>query len=61
MSGRFEVVTTYCDKEVLEGDSVNLAKLDPILYSMSDRTYVRVSVHIANAFEVGKKVGPTAA
>lgn len=56
-----EVVTTYCDKEVLEGNSVNLAKLDPILLSMPDRIYVRVSERVANAFEVGKKVGPTAA
>lgn len=55
-----EVVTTYCDDNVLQENSVDVARVDPIFLNMSHRTYLRVSERVANAFEVGKKLNPSA-
>jgi flavin reductase (DIM6/NTAB) family NADH-FMN oxidoreductase RutF len=49
-----EIVATYCDEELMEGDSVDFAKVEPILFAMYDKSYFRLGERFADAWSVGK-------
>jgi len=49
-----EIVATYCNEELLEGDSINFVRLDPILYIHENRGYWSIGHRFAEAWNVGK-------
>jgi flavin reductase (DIM6/NTAB) family NADH-FMN oxidoreductase RutF len=49
-----KVTGTYCEESVLSDGVVDLAKLQPILFAMTDRGYYGVGKKFANAWSVGK-------
>jgi flavin reductase (DIM6/NTAB) family NADH-FMN oxidoreductase RutF len=49
-----KVVATHCDESVLTDGAVDLEKLQPILFAMTDRGYYGVGKKIAKAWSVGK-------
>ena len=51
-----EVVSTYYDESVLTDGKVDLTKLDPILFGMSDKGYYKIGKRIANAWDIGKEL-----
>lgn len=51
-----EIVETYCDEEYLDGNSVDIARLRPILFTMDDRGYWTVGERFASAWEAGKEL-----
>jgi flavin reductase (DIM6/NTAB) family NADH-FMN oxidoreductase RutF len=50
-----EVIETYCDEGVLTG-IVDLAKVDPILFAMNDRSYWKLGGRFAKAWSIGNKL-----
>lgn len=54
-----EIVATYCEESCLtRGKNVDLAQLDPILYSMSGARYFRLGEQFARAWDAGKTLAP---
>jgi len=51
-----EVVETYCDEGVLTDGIVDLAKVDPILFAMNDRSYWKLGGRFAKAWSIGNKL-----
>ena len=49
-----KVTNTYCDESVLTNGALDLEKLQPILFAMSDRSYWTIGTKLAKAWEVGK-------
>jgi flavin reductase (DIM6/NTAB) family NADH-FMN oxidoreductase RutF len=49
-----EIVETYADERILTDKMVDLAKLQPVLFSMHDRSYWRLGERLAKAWEIGK-------
>jgi flavin reductase (DIM6/NTAB) family NADH-FMN oxidoreductase RutF len=50
------IVNTYCDPSVVTGGVVDVEKVQPILFSMNDRSYFRIGEKIAKAWEIGKEL-----
>ncbi len=48
------VVQTHVSEDCLTGDSLDAAKVDPIVYVTSSRTYARIGDNVAGAFSAGK-------
>lgn len=51
-----EVIATYCDEGVLTDGIVDLAKVEPILFAMNDRSYWKLGERFAKAWSIGKKL-----
>lgn len=51
-----EVIETYCDEGVLTDGIVDLAKVDPILFAMNDRSYWKLGGRFAKAWSIGNKL-----
>jgi flavin reductase (DIM6/NTAB) family NADH-FMN oxidoreductase RutF len=52
-----EIAETYCDEECLtQGKGEDLARVDPILFSMSGARYFRVGEQIGLAWTAGKEL-----
>jgi flavin reductase (DIM6/NTAB) family NADH-FMN oxidoreductase RutF len=49
-----EIKAAYCDDTLLKNDTIELGKVDPILFVMSDRSYWRLGEKFAAAWQVGK-------
>jgi flavin reductase (DIM6/NTAB) family NADH-FMN oxidoreductase RutF len=49
-----KVVATHCDESVLTDGVVDLEKLQPILFAMTDRGYYAVGKKFAKAWSIGK-------
>ena len=48
------VVQTYCEERFLTDGTLDLGKVQPLLFSMPDRSYWSVGEQIAKAWDVGK-------
>ena len=51
-----EVVESFCDDSCLTDGVVDLSKVNPILFSMHNRSYYRLGNLAAKAWEIGKTV-----
>jgi flavin reductase (DIM6/NTAB) family NADH-FMN oxidoreductase RutF len=51
-----KVAATHCDQSVLTDGVVNLAKVQPILFAMNDRSYWSLGKKLANAWDIGKEL-----
>lgn len=49
-----EIVATYCDEKLLEGDGIDFVRADPILYIHEDRGYWSIGQRFAEAWNIGK-------
>ena len=49
-----EVVAVYCDDEYMDGEMPDMAKLDPLIFSMSDNSYWNIGKKLGAAWRVGK-------
>ena len=54
-----EIVTTYAEKAILTHERPDVAKLDPILYSMYDNNYWALGKKIGRAMQIGKRFKPS--
>ena len=54
-----EVVETYCDEHCLDEGVIDMAKVDPILFAMGDKSYWRLGEQFAKAWDVGKALKPS--
>jgi flavin reductase (DIM6/NTAB) family NADH-FMN oxidoreductase RutF len=50
------IVNTYVDPGLIIDGTVGVEKVQPILFSMNDRSYYRIGEKIAKAWEVGKEL-----
>ena len=51
-----EVTATYYNEEVLTDGKVDITKVDPILFVMSDKSYYKVGEKIAKAWDIGNEL-----
>jgi flavin reductase (DIM6/NTAB) family NADH-FMN oxidoreductase RutF len=51
-----EVVETYCDDKYLTEGIVDFAKVNPILFAISDKSYWKLGDRFAKAWNVGKEL-----
>jgi flavin reductase (DIM6/NTAB) family NADH-FMN oxidoreductase RutF len=51
-----KIVNTYCDQTVLSEGIVDLEKVQPILFSMNNRSYYGIGKKIAKAWDIGKEL-----
>ncbi|MEJ2280788.1 MAG: flavin reductase family protein, partial [Candidatus Bathyarchaeota archaeon] len=51
-----KIVKTFCDKQVLTEGVLDLSKVQPFLFSMSDRSYWKLGEKIGKAWNIGKKL-----
>jgi flavin reductase (DIM6/NTAB) family NADH-FMN oxidoreductase RutF len=51
-----EVVEVHCDKECLEGETVDFTKIKPILFAMYDQCYFTLGERFAKAWSIGKEL-----
>ena len=51
-----EVVATYCDEACLTDNTIDLSKVQPLLFAMNDRSYWQVGERLAKAWEIGKEL-----
>ena len=51
-----QVMATYCDEDILSKGVVDLAKFQPILFAMNDRSYWTIGERLASAWNVGKSL-----
>ena len=49
-----EVTAVYCDDEYMAGKLPDIARLDPLLFSMSDNSYWSIGKKLGVAWSVGK-------
>jgi flavin reductase (DIM6/NTAB) family NADH-FMN oxidoreductase RutF len=50
-----EIVTTYCNNDLLKDGVPDISKLEPILFVMNDRSYWKLGERLADAWQVGKR------
>jgi flavin reductase (DIM6/NTAB) family NADH-FMN oxidoreductase RutF len=50
-----EIVETYCDEHCLTEGVVDFAKVEPILFVMNDRSYMKLGERFAKAWHVGRE------
>jgi flavin reductase (DIM6/NTAB) family NADH-FMN oxidoreductase RutF len=50
------IAETYCDEKMLTDGEVDLRRLQPLLFSMNDRSYWRIGDKLAKAWNVGKEL-----
>jgi flavin reductase (DIM6/NTAB) family NADH-FMN oxidoreductase RutF len=52
-----EIVEAYCDEKLAaEGDMVDFARANPILFAMYDKSYFKLGERFADAWSVGKEL-----
>jgi flavin reductase (DIM6/NTAB) family NADH-FMN oxidoreductase RutF len=51
-----EVIASYCDDSLLTDRAVDLEKLQPILFSMFDRSYYCLGKKLAKAWNIGNEI-----
>ena len=51
-----EIVETYCDEQYLTDDIVDFSRVQPILFTMNDRSYWKVGERFAKAWDIGKEL-----
>ncbi|HEY5527136.1 MAG TPA: flavin reductase family protein [Candidatus Anoxymicrobiaceae bacterium] len=51
-----QIAETYCDEELVEGEMVDFARLNPILFAMYDKSYFKLGERFADAWSVGKEL-----
>ena len=51
-----EIVATYCSEECLTEGALNISKLQPLLFTMSDKGYWKLGERLATAWSAGKKL-----
>jgi flavin reductase (DIM6/NTAB) family NADH-FMN oxidoreductase RutF len=51
-----KIVNTYCDPCVITDGTVDVTKVQPILFSMNDRSYYHLGERIGRAWEIGKEL-----
>ncbi|MEJ2241238.1 MAG: flavin reductase family protein [Candidatus Bathyarchaeota archaeon] len=51
-----KIVKTFCDKQVLNEGVLDLGKVQPFLFNLSDRSYWKLGEKIAKAWHIGKKL-----
>lgn len=49
-----EIVATYADEKILDGNKINLKRLDPLLFDMSSIKYWSIGDVVAGAWNAGK-------
>ena len=49
-----EIVSTFCDEQVLKDDAPNLNRINPVLFSFYDKNYWSIGENIAKAWNAGK-------
>jgi flavin reductase (DIM6/NTAB) family NADH-FMN oxidoreductase RutF len=49
-----KVAATYCEESIVAKSSVDIEKLQPILFAMNDRSYYSLGKRLAKAWDVGK-------
>lgn len=49
-----EIVASYCDDEYMDGKQPDIAKLDPLIFSMSDNSYWSIGKKLGKAWSAGK-------
>lgn len=49
-----EIIETYVNRSCLINGVVDIHKIDPIIYTISDKNYYQVGKFIAKAFNIGK-------
>ncbi len=49
-----EIMHAYCDDEYMDGKMPDIAKLDPLIFSMGDNTYWKLGDRIGKAWSIGK-------
>jgi len=51
-----EIVETYCEEEVFTEDYIDFAKVQPLLYITTDKSYWKLDNRVAKAYEIGKEL-----
>jgi len=51
-----EVVEVYCDEEILTGDQPDMAKLDPLFFSMFGPSYWKMGPWLGQPWSIGKEL-----
>ncbi|HDR72966.1 MAG TPA: flavin reductase family protein [Methanoculleus sp.] len=51
-----KIENTFCDPVVITDGTVDVNKVQPILFSMNDRSYYRIGARIGRAWEIGKEL-----
>jgi flavin reductase (DIM6/NTAB) family NADH-FMN oxidoreductase RutF len=49
-----EIVATYCDDKFMDGKMPDMAKIDPLLFSMGDASYWSIGKRLGTAWSFGK-------
>lgn len=50
-----EIIAIYADKKCMSGDSLSIKKVDPLIYSTSDKKYYQIGKPIGKAYSIGKR------
>jgi flavin reductase (DIM6/NTAB) family NADH-FMN oxidoreductase RutF len=51
-----EIKATYCENTLLKDGSVEINRVDPLLFVMNDRSYWRLGEKFAAAWQIGKQL-----
>jgi flavin reductase (DIM6/NTAB) family NADH-FMN oxidoreductase RutF len=51
-----KITETYCDETVLSDGEVDIEKVQPILFAMTDRSYWSLGKKIGKAWNIGKEL-----
>jgi len=51
-----EITAAYSDERYLTDGAPDIKKIDPLVLSMPERSYLTLGEHIAEAWDVGKKL-----
>jgi len=49
-----EIVSSYCDDKYMTGEMPDMAKLDPMMFSLGDNSYWNIGKKIGTGWSVGK-------
>ena len=49
------VVEIYADRKCMTGEKLDIRKIDPLIYSTSDRKYFQIGKEIGKAYNIGKR------
>ena len=49
-----EIVVVHVNDDCFTGDTLDMKKIDPLLFSMSDKKYYRVGAEVGKAWSMGK-------
>ena len=53
-----EIVAAYANDDCLHDDSLEIKKIDPLIFSTSDKSYYRVGEKLGKAWSIGKNFKP---